>query len=212
MSLVSDLITDVRYYINDTESSRFSDAYLLSLIKLATARANRIAQRNGLQFAKKKGALTCTANQAYVDLPADYDVALAGPCLFRDDTHANIPLKTESQWETIISASALANAQIDIENSRINLNGTPTSATALTFYYYPTVATASMTAGSTMPWSGRLDDIIKQYAQMRAMNIDEMDVSYDTQLLADLETQILSAYQPNAPTLVNQSGWMGDME
>ena len=95
MSVVSTLIADVRYYINDTASARFTDTYLLALVKRAVGRANRVAQRNNLQFGKKKATLTTTAGTAYVSLPTDFDTTIGRSCLFRASTEEHIPLQTD---------------------------------------------------------------------------------------------------------------------
>ena len=128
MSTVADVITDVRVEINDTGSTRFTDdtTVILPLVKQAIRRANRICQRAGLHFAKKSAAITCTANQAYATMPTDLDIPIG---LWRDDTHTKITQRTESEWEQIISASALANWFLDIANSKILLNGTPSAVT-----------------------------------------------------------------------------------
>ncbi len=59
-----------------------------------------------------------------------------------------------------------------------------------------------------MPWNGRLDDMIIEYVSLRLKNLDEMDASLDLQLLQDFETQILQAYAPVAPNIVDGSGWV----
>ena len=61
-----------------------------------------------------------------------------------------------------------------------------------------------------MPWGGRLDDVITQYAVMRLMNISEMDASMELQLLQDMEAQILEAYKPLTQTLQEKKGWLID--
>jgi hypothetical protein len=207
MSLVSDVITDIRVEINDTGSTRFSDdtTSILPIVKQAIRRANRICQRAGLHFAKKSGALTCTASQAYVTMPSDLDIPIG---LWRDDTHTKIEQKTESEWEQIVSAGELACWFLDLTNSRILLTGTPASAVALTIWYYPTVDPSAYTTASTMPWGGRLDDIIARYVALRLQNIDEMDVTMDEKILQDMEQSIISTYQPQSPIMVAGAGWL----
>jgi hypothetical protein len=208
MALISDLILEIRTDISDDDSTRFTDTQVLNVIKKAIRRANRIVQRNGLQFGKKKGTITTVANQDYVTLSTavtDFDVSIG---LWRTDTHAQIPLKTESQWECIISASALANALLNYGNDKIQFNGTPSSAVSLNLWYYPTVDPSAYTVATTTPWAGRIDDIIMEYTSNRLKNIDEMDLSFDTQLMTDMENQIIQAYAPNSPTVVEGAGWM----
>lgn len=212
MSYVSDVITDIRYEINDPDSTRFStDAIMLSYVKRAVARAKRIAQRNGLNFAKKKATLTTVKDTAYVALPADFDTVIGKRCLFRDSMNEAIEMCTESEWESIVTAGALDFFYIDQESDYIRFNGTPDAAETLYFYYYPTIDTStwtvSNTSSSSMPWSGRLDDIIIEYVSLRLKNLDEMDASLDLQLLQDMENQILQAYAPISPNIVDGSGW-----
>jgi len=207
MAAISALITEIRTDISDDASTRFTDAKILNVIKKAIRRANRIVQRNGLQFGKKKASLTTTANQAYLTLSdvTDFDVLIG---LWRDDTHEKLKLATEDEWERIISADELDYYHLDYANDKIEFNGTPSSAIALTLHYYPTIDPSAYTTATTMPWAGRLDDIVMEYVGVRLKTIDEMDVSYDTKLLTDLESQILQSYMPNAPQMVEGSGWL----
>jgi hypothetical protein len=205
MSLVSDIITSARYDINDASSTLFTDAAILSVVKRAVTRANRIVQRNAIQFAKKKATLTTVANQAYVALPTDFDVDIG---LWRDADHTKLEKSTEMVWEQIVTADSLENWYLDLENSRILFNGTPTSAETLTFYYYPLIDISAYTTATTMPWSGRLDDIIVEYVSLRLKNTSEMNVDVDLQLLQDFENQITLAYQPTSVLASNGAGWL----
>lgn len=205
MATIASLITELRTDLNDDDSTRFTDAKLLNYYKKAIRRANRIVQRNGIQFAKSKGAINTSATLDYVALPADFDVWHG---LYRDDTHREIPKKTEREWETIISASAMANCLLDQANSRIYFNATPGAVVALTLWYYPTIDPSAYTTATSTPWGGRLDDIINEYVGLRAKNLDEMDAKFDQALLTDMENQILQAYAPNAPLVAEGSGWL----
>jgi hypothetical protein len=210
MALISALITEIRTDIADDDSTRFSDTQILNMMKRAIRRANRIAIRNKLQFAKKSAAITCVADQAYVTLSTsitDFDVMIK---LFLDDSHEEIPFRTELEWETLKAGEAeLANAFLDYANDKIQFNGTPSTAETLTCWYFPTVDPSAYTTASSTPWSGRLDDIIMEYVALRLRNIDEMDTSFDQSLLNDMETQILETYGPNSPTMVETTGWTG---
>lgn len=207
MAAISALITEMRTDISDDDSTRFSDTKILNVIKKAIRRANRIAQRNGLQFAKKKAVLTTVANQSYLTLSdiTDFDVPIG---LWRTDTKQEIPFRTELEWEEVISVAAVTFALLDYENDKISFLGTPASALTLNLWYYPTVDPSAYTTASSTPWSGRIDDIIMEYAINRLKNIDEMDLRYDTQLLTDMEAQLLQAYAPNSPRVVEGQGWL----
>ena len=208
MAAISALITELRTDLNDDGSTRFSDTQFLNIYKRAIRRANRVVQRNGLQFGKKKATLTTVASQAYLTLSSavsDFDVAIG---MWRSDTWEEIKMLTESEWESMVSAGGLTYYMLDYQNDKILFKDTPSSALTLNFYYYPTVDPSAYTTASSMPWSGRLDDMINEYVGLRAKNIEEMNASFDQGLLADMETQILQAYAPNSPQAVNGIGWL----
>ena len=207
MALISALITEIRTDISDDDSTRFTDTQILNVIKKAIRRANRIVQRNGLQFGKKKSTLTTVASQDYITLSTvtDFDVKIG---LWRSDTKASIPFRTEAEWEQLISASTVAHAYLDYQNDKILFKATPSSALTLYFYYFPTVDPSAYTTATSMPWAGRIDDIVMEYCSLRLKNIDEMDASFDQKLLVDMENQLLQAYAPNAPTIIEGEGWL----
>lgn len=208
MSAVSDVITDIGYQIDDAGNTRFSETFKLNLIKLAIRRANRIVQRNGLQFAKKYTDLTTTASQAYVTMPVDLDVDIG---FWDTSTHYPLIKVFEDVWEELVSAQDKQYYLLDYINSRIQIKNTPQdSTTTLRLWYFPKVDPSAYTTASTMPWEGRLDDIISQYVSMRLLNIAEMDVSMELQLLQDMENQILDAYKPLTQTLQEKKGWLVD--
>ena len=207
MSLVSSVISDIRVEINDSSSTRFSDdtTAILPLVKQAIRRANRICQRAGLHFAKSTSSLTCVSGQAYVTMPADLDIPIG---LWRDATASKLVQCSESDWEGLYSPSELEYWFLDVTNSKVLLAGTPTSAEKLTIWYFPTCDPSAYTTSSTMPWGGRLDDIITRYVALRLQNIDEMNVTVDENILQDMETSIVSSYQPQSPVMVSSNGWL----
>lgn len=207
MSLVSTVISDIRVEVNDTASTRFTDdtTSILPLVKQAIRRANRICQRQQLHFAKKKAALVTVAGQNYVDFPADFDLPIA---LFRDDLHVRIPQINEDEWEQIVSADEMAAWFMDYENSKILLNATPATAVNLSFWYFPKIDPSAYTVASTMPWGGKLDDIVSRYVAMRLQNIEEQDVTVDQAILQDMENSIVTTYAPLNPMQVKMKGWM----
>ena len=209
MAAISALITELRTDLNDDlvsgVATRFQDAQYLNMFKKAIRRANRIVQRNGIQFAKSKSAINTSATLNYVSLPATFDVWHG---LYRDDTHKEIPKRTEKEWETIYSATALEQCLLDQANALIYFNATPGAIVALTLWFYPVIDPSAYTTASSTPWDGRLDDILLEYTGIRFKNIDEMEAGFDQALLQDMEAQILSAYSSNAVTIVDGNGWM----
>jgi len=210
MAAISTLITEIRVDLNDSDSTRFTDANLLALFKKAIRRANRICQRNDIQFAKKSATLATVASQAYIDISSavsDFDVWIGMFYNYKEVEPVN-----EMEWEALYtSETALKYCYFDQTNSKIYLKGTPSSIVAPVLYYYPTVDPSAYTTESSTPWGGRIDDILIEYVRIRALNMDEYDVSFDSQLMTDMENQILGAYKQNSVTRVDGNGWMGDM-
>jgi hypothetical protein len=207
MAAISSLITEIRTDISDDASTRFTDTQILNVIKKAIRRANRIMQRNAIQFGKKKATLTTLA-QDYLTLSSsitDFDVLIG---LWRTDNNEKVTFATEDEWETIVSANACQYAMLDYQNDKLLFKGTPTAGITLTFHYFPTVDPAAYTTATSMPWSGRLDDIVMEYTAIRLKNIDEMQASFDQSLLTDMEAQIINSYAPNAPSMTDGKGWV----
>jgi len=209
MSKISDLITEIRCEIGDENNTRFeTDAPILSVIKRAIRRSNRIVQRHALQFAKKSIELTTVAGQDYIPLSgsvSDLDVVIG---LWYPDKHRSVHLCTEREWNQIVSAFPLVHALLDYDNDRIRLNGTPDAAVTLELFYFPVIDVSTLTTESDMPWEGSLDDIVLEYAANRLKNLDEMDFSFDLKLMSDMETQIIQAYEPNSPLMSEGEGWI----
>jgi hypothetical protein len=209
MAAISALISELRVDLADEASTRFTDATLLAVFKKAIRRANRIVQRNGLQFGKKKATFNTTANTGYVVLStvaSDFDTFIA---MYRTDTGEVIKQVAEWELETVTKiAGTFGYCYIDYQNDKILLEDTPASAIACALYYMPTVDPSAYTTSSSTPWSGRLDDIIMEYVGLRMKNVDEMDVSMDQKLMQDMENQILLAYAPNQATMVEGKGWL----
>lgn len=208
MAAISTLITELRVDIDDSSSTRFTDAKLLALFKKAIRRANRIVQRNDINFGKKSVTLTTTADQAYIDISStasDFDTFLG---LYHDSLDYEVVMQNEHDFALLDDEGSITYCRLDQANSKIYLKGTPSdSTTTLTLWYYPTVDPSAYTTASSAPWSGRLDDVLLEYARLRALNIDEFDLSYDTQLMTDMENQILQAYQYNSAGRVEHDGW-----
>jgi len=207
VSTVQNVIDDVRVEINDVSKTRFpSDTTeILPMIKQAIRRANRICQRGFLHFAKATSSLTTVADTAYVTMPSDLDVPIG---VWRDADSTKLTQVGEADWNELYYPDELIFWFLDLVNSRIYLAGTPSSTETLTIWYFPTVDPSAYAASSSMPWSGRLDDIIARYVAMRLQNVDEMTVATDENILADMETSILAAYAPQNPTLASPRGWL----
>jgi hypothetical protein len=207
MSLISAVISDIRVEIHDTDLTRFVDdtTVILPLVKQAIRRANRICQRHKLNFAKVSLTFPTVVGLNYVNYPSDLDIPIG---LWRTDTHGKITQIDEEVWETILTAPELKYWMLDTENGHIWLSGTPASITDLKFWYFPTVDPSVYTTAHTMPWAGRLDDIIARYVAMRIQNIEEANIQTDQGILQEMENSIIDNYAPMNPLSVPAKGWM----
>jgi hypothetical protein len=90
---------------------------------------------------------------------------------------------------------------------KLYIMGTPSTVETLTFIYYPNIDTSSYTTATTMPWGGKLDQIIIDYVKVLCLNADEQSVQTDVQLLSDLENNILNFYGGQSPSTISRAGW-----
>lgn len=206
MSLVSDVISQIRLELNDQQSARWSDAELLLWIRKAIARVTPILYRNGIQFARSTSTITTVAGQAAYSLPSDFGTPYG---LYRDSNHVKLTQCSEDEWNTLASAGEATNWAIlyDTGTQKIYIKGTPASAYTLTFVYYPVISTSAYTTASTMPWGGKLDQVVSEYVRVCCLNSDEQSITTDVQLMTDIENNILSFYGAQSPIVIQRAGW-----
>jgi hypothetical protein len=72
------------------------------------------------------------------------------------------------------------------------------------FLHYPRVTVDQISS----PWDGRLDDLIVEYAALRAKNVDEMNLQLDKELMGELETRLLENYNRLQPQISQMRGWI----
>jgi len=198
MSLVSDVIANIRVEIDDTDSSRFEDdtTLILPLVKKALRRAENILVRRGMDFAKTSTTLTVSSGASTTALP---DLFKLDAGLYKN--YEEIRKVSDDEFERTYSGDFWR-----INGSNVELLSSVTSDTAYTFYYYPYIDFSAYVVGTTMPWNGRLDDIIVDYVAMRLKNIDEYDTSMEKEMLAEMQTNILETYAPLTPVIQDMNG------
>ena len=206
MSLVSDVIAQIRLELNDQNSARWSDANLLLWLRKAIGRITPILYRNSVQFSRSTATVTTVAAQEAYSLPTDFGTPYG---LYRDSNHSKLTQRNEEEWNTIISAPESTNwALLDSAGTqKLFLKGTPASVYTLTLVYYPLIDTSAYTTASTMPWLGKLDQMITDYVVVRCLNSDEQNVQTDVQLLTDIENNIMSFYGAQSPLVISRAGW-----
>jgi len=197
MSTVSDIISGVRFELDDSQETRWTDAQILEGIKKSLRRIDNFVIKHGLEFGKSSTTLTVLEDASTVALPSDFkrDIGLY------DGT---TPLK---KLDTDIFERSTGDGW-RINGSNVELLEAVTENTSLTFWYYPLTDYSAYTSSSTMPWSGKLDDIVINYASLILKNIDEYSVEIDMALAREIERQLLDVYQPLTPVLQERDGWV----
>lgn len=206
MSTISDVISQLRLELTDKQSARWTDADLMLWIRKAVSRTSPILYRNSVQFARSSAVVTLSAGQAAYALPADFGTAYG---LYRDSNHTKLALRSEDEWNTLVSAGEVTNWALlyDAGVQKIYVKGTPSSAGTLTLVYYPNIDTSAYTTASQMPWGGKLDPIMVDYVKVLCLNADEQSVQTDVQLMSDLENNILNFYGGQSPQVISRAGW-----
>ena len=199
--LISDLLGDIRLELTDQQNSRFSDDDLMRLLRKGLRRLGHTLFRNDVQQGKLTYPFTSIPGIADYDLPEDYmtDVGLYAP------NGVSLTKQTDQQWQTIVSTGE--STVYIVRENRIYIAGTPTASQVLTLVYWPRLDVSTLTIDDDMPYAGKFDDMVGDYVALRAKNIDEMSLAFDTQLLQDLENQVLTTYGTVAPITVKMRGW-----
>ena len=199
--LVSKMLDYIRLEVHDKEKSRFTDEDLILLLRKSLRRLEHIIFRNDIQQGKITYGFTTIPGISDYDLPDDYMTDVG---LYKGNGVALVK-KTDQQWQTIVSTGE-ATVYIVRENS-IYIASTPKASTAMTLVYWPRLDVDDLALTDDMPYAGKFDDMIADYVSLRAKNIDEMSLDFDTQLLSDLENQVLTTYGTVAPITVKMRGW-----
>jgi len=199
MSLVSAVISDIRVEIDDTDSTRFQDdtTIILPLVKKALRRAENICIRKGLEFAKASTTLTLLEDATTVALPTLFKRDIA---MYYDN--AEVPKRDTDYFERCSSGTMWR-----INGANAEFKTAATEDTDYTFWYYPYIDFSAYVVGTTMPWGGKLDDIIVEYVSMRLKNLNEYDVSMEKELLAEMERNILETYGPLTAVMQEANGY-----
>lgn len=220
---IAELIAGIRLDLTDKDSTRWTDNDLLEFVKKAARRLQHILFRNDIQIGKAKHDFTTVADTASYALPTDFMVDVG---LWRDDGVKLEKLSDDQYYGAISGSECVAYYLLD----KLYIYATPVGVRSLTLLYWPrvdvaptiTMSSSAWTGGderwqpwgwgwtlaSSTPYGGRFDDILAEYVIFRAKNVDEMDVTEEKALLADMENTILASYGSVAPTLVRGRGWL----
>ncbi len=198
MSLVSAIISEIRAEVDDGSSIRWSDDEILPFVKKALRRADNLVIKYGLEFGKSSTTLTVLEDANTVALPSDFKRDIGLYC-----DNKEIPKLSTHDFETALYGSFWR-----VNGANIELMEAVDSDTNLTLWYFPLTDYSAYTTSSTMPWAGKLDDIIVNYTALLLMNVDEYSVEADMALAKELEKMVLDVYQPLTATLQSREGYI----
>jgi hypothetical protein len=209
MATIADIITEIRDELSDDVSSRWTDAKLLRLLGRTIRRAALILQKHGIQFAVETEDIILATGEYIYSLPNDFASWIA---LYNVDDEETVDHVTDDEWEQITNRDSLSECVIwRINKTDIEVAGTPRQEVNLRLYYWPFVSkdvTDAYTETDSTPWDGKLDDMLIDYCALRCKNIDEMDITVDTDFLRDFEERIVMTYRPLGGARGYVEGWL----
>lgn len=210
---IATIITDTRAIVSDEDSTRWTDALLLTWVKKAIRRANHVIRKNklGMGLAKQAYSITPT-NYSDLALPTDFLSIENDDCLWRTDTANPLTLKTPQEWESMLSGSepGISMWKLDEVARTFDIREAPaTGASAVTvnLWYMLKINPVAYTTASVSPWNGDLDDLMAEYVAIRALNADEYELGADGPLWQQFEKAILNTFMSNRKARYRSAGW-----
>lgn len=200
---VSDLLDEIRLEMTDELKTRWSDDQMLRIVGKAFRRLSHVLYRNDVELGRSIYRFDTEPGREDYPLPGDF---MADYGLYRDATRTRLAKQSDDSWE-MLHGPGECSAWL-IRGDSLYLAGAPTGTYGLTLVYWPIMDTAALDMESPTPFGGKLDDLVAEYAALRLKNIDEMDVSLDSQLLQDMETTLLTTYSAISPVTESRRGWI----
>jgi len=199
MSLQS-MVAQMRVEVDDLDKSRWTDAQLAVFLAKAARRINQLAIRNELDFAMKADEVTLKPDGTIEGIV--YEKVNAVCMLTRKDN--GVPLKHLLPMHYLTIHDAAAASVWTFINEKAEYKSPASVDIPCVFLHYPIVTVSS----TESPWNSRLDDLIVEYASLRAKNVDEMNLQLDMQLMSELETRLLENYNRLQPQIAPMRGWI----
>jgi hypothetical protein len=194
------MIIQMRVEVDDLEKTRWTDDQLSVFLAKSARRINQLAIRNELDFAMVADDVTLKPDGTIEGIV--YGKVNAVCMLTRKDNGTPIKHLLPMHYLTIKNPTSAGVWTF--------LNGTAQykvpaeEDVPAVFLHYPIVTIST----SLSPWDGRLDDLVVEYAAFRAKNVDEMSLSQDTQMLAELEKTLLANFNRLQPQIAPMRGWI----
>ncbi len=202
MSTVANVVALAKLY-GDYDSTRFTDPELALLVGQAVQRVNHLFYQNDIALGTSLYTFDTIPGESVYPLPVDYMAPAQG--LYRSDLKQRLELIGTDDWEQRGAPGEMRYWRV--WDGDVYIAGTPNGIVGMNLYYFPIVDTSEYTTSTEMPWDGKMDAPIARYMFMLAANIDEMDVTFDSKILADIEALHLNTYSSGTPNNKNVQGW-----
>jgi hypothetical protein len=194
------MIIQMRVEVDDLEKTRWTDDQLAVFLAKSARRINQLAIRNELDFAMVADDVTLKPDGSIEGIVYGKVNAVCG--LFRKDSGVSIKHLLPMHYLSEISAPAAS--FWTFLNGIAEYKSVSSVDIPATFLHYPIVTVSS----SLSPWDGRLDDLVVEYASARAKNVDELSLTQDIQMMAELEKTLLSNFNRLQPQISKMKGWI----
>jgi len=199
MSLQS-MIATMRLELDDIDKTRWTDPQLLAFLTKSARRINQLAIRHELDFAMSADDVILKPDGTIEGII--YDEVNAVCMLVRKDNM--VPVKHLLPMHYLTAESVPAAAIWTFLNGIAQYKSSVSVDVPCVFLHYPIVKVTQISS----PWNGRLDDLIVEYASLRAKNVDEMTLQMDMQLMGELEKRLLENYNRLQPQISQMRGWI----
>jgi len=187
----AELLIELRVEISDTDKTEWTDTALMAFINRALKRLHSIIIRNELPFALMSEAYT-VEDTDLLALPATFMVQ---HCLYRQDTGKKLQMLTDDRWERM---SDPGDGAWRFVGTDIQISSNIPEDCDLKLYYFQSYQRESDVQEDVIYGDEIWDNIIV-YAAFLSKNVDEFDMSIDTQILSDIESQMIMLYSRNVP-------------
>ena len=200
---IAELIGDIRLELTDELKTRWSDDQIVKIVGKGFRRLSHVLYRNDVELGREIYRFDTEPGREDYPLPADF---MADYGLYHDAARVKLAKQSDDSWEQL-DCPGECTAWL-IRGDSLYLAGTPAAPHGLTLVYWPLLDMGAFEMDSPTPYGGKLDDLVAEYAALRLKNIDEMDVSLDSQLLQDMENNLLNTYSALSPITVSRRGWL----
>ena len=116
-----------------------------------------------------------------------------------------VQLKGAEELETITATAPFSVWAVDGFNGVVK--NAPTVKTAAKLRYWQMPAKIKKVS-DPMPWGGKWNNVLEDYARILLANHDEMTVSQDLQLMQDFENNLLTLAISRNPSAKEPRGWL----